>query len=318
MTTEQNDNSSEPDTKPHRREISPQQWQIFFLCLVVGIAGILYMFLSRRDLASSALLYVGIPVVLGLGLSLTPRAKSAAGMTLKGITIMLLIVAPLFQEGYICIIFASPIFYAVGLVCAWAVTRMAKPGGTHKVEAAMIVSAFALISLEGATSVTSLPRENRVTVSKVVPASLGSVRSKLSEPLSFSGTKPLFLRIFPYPVSVQGSGLQLGDTRRATFVAYKHIWWNRIEGDAVFSVSEASERKIVFTPVSDSSYVGHYLTWRGSEIDLEPVDDYHTRVTWTLSFHRKYDPSWYFGPLQRYAVRLAAEEFIDHAATPGA
>ena len=144
------------------------------------------------------------------------------------------------------------------------------------------------------------------------------MRSKLSEPLSFSGTKPLFLRIFPYPVSVQGSGLQPGDIRRATFVAYKHIWWNRIEGDAVFAVSEASERKIVFTPVSDSSYVGHYLTWKGSEIDLEPVDDHNTRVTWTLSFHRKYDPSWYFGPLQRYAVRLAAEEFIDHAATPGA
>ena len=139
MTTEQNDSPPETDTHPRRHEISPLQWQLFFLCLVVGTAGILYMFLSRRDLASSALLYVGIPVVLGLGLSLTPRANSAAGMTLKGITIMLLIVAPLFQEGYICIIFASPIFYAVGLVCAWAVTRMGKPGGTRKVEAAMIV-----------------------------------------------------------------------------------------------------------------------------------------------------------------------------------
>lgn len=318
MTTDQNDPSQETNTPHAQRELSPQQWQLFFLCLAVGTAGLLYMLLARHDLAASALLYVGIPVALALGLCLTPRAKSAMGMTFKGITIILLIVAPLFQEGYICIIFASPIFYAVGIVATWALTRLTNPNGKHKVEAAMIVTAFALISLEGTTSLTSLPRENRVTVSKVVPASLGSVRSKLSEPLSFSGPKPLFLRIFPYPVSVQGSGLQPGDTRRATFVAYKHIWWNRIEGDAVFSVSEATDRKVVFTPVRDSSYVGHYITWEGSEVDLEPLDDHHTRVTWTLSFQRKYDPSWYFGPLQRYAVRLAAEELIDHAATPGA
>ena len=43
----------------------------------------------------------------------------------------------------------------------------------------------------------------------------------------------------------------------------------------------------------------------------------HTLVTWRLSFHRKYDPYWYFGTLQRYAVGLVAEELIAHAATPG-
>jgi len=318
MTTDQNDPSPETTTNPPRREIPPQQWQLFFLCVIVGAAGFLYMLLKRNHVANSSLLYVGIPVVLGLGLSLTPRAKSAAGMTIKGITITLLIIAPLFQEGYICILFAAPIFYAVGIVCAWAVSLLTNRGGKHKVKAAMIISVFALISLEGATPATSRSRVNRVMASKVIPASRDSVRRKLSEAPSFNGVKPLFLRIFPYPVSVQGSGLQPGDTRRATFVAFKHIWWNRIEGDAVFVVSEASDRKVTFIPERDSSYVGHYITWEGSEVDLEPIDDEHTRVTWTLTFQRRYDPSWYFGPLQRYAVRLAAEELIDHAATPGA
>ena len=317
MSNDKSDeNSSEVKESGEQPRVAREQWELFFFCFVIGVSGLLYMYLQRSGQATSALLYVGIPVVLALGLSLTPRARSAIGMTIKGITITLLIVAPIFQEGYICILFAAPIFYTVGIVCAWAVSKAASRDSNHKVEAALLVTVFALISFEGTTTMTSLPRRNHVVATKVVPASLDAVRSALSEPPSFDSHKPLFLRIFPYPVSVQGSGLNLGDTRRATFVAFKHIWWSKVEGDAVFTVTEASDRKVTFTPTSDSSYVGHYIKWENSEVDLEPVDATHTRVTWSLTFHRMYDPSWYFGPLQRYAVRLAAEELIDHVATP--
>jgi hypothetical protein len=115
---------------------------------------------------------------------------------------------------------------------------------------------------------------------------------------------------------MEGKGLGVGDTRRATFVAYKHIFWNRVEGDAVFVITEATDRKVTFSLASDTSYVSHYVGWKKSQVELTPIDANHTQVTWALSFHRKYDPYWYFGTLQKYAVSLAAEELIDHAATP--
>ena len=142
------------------------------------------------------------------------------------------------------------------------------------------------------------------------------MRATLARPPVLGEDKPFFLRIFPYPVDVQGGGLGVGDTRSATFVAYKHIFWNRLEGTAVFKVVEASERKIAFELASDTSYVAHYLGWKRSEVELTPTTNGATLVTWRLSFHRQYDPYWYFGTLQKYAVGLVAEELIDHAATP--
>ena len=39
-------------------------------------------------------------------------------------------------------------------------------------------------------------------------------------------------------------------------------------------------------------------------------------MRWTLRYRRLLDPAWYFGPWERYAVRLAAGYLIDTVATP--
>jgi hypothetical protein len=297
--------------------IGPGQWKLFFTVLVIGCAGLIYWLLRRRGLDQSAALYTGLPLLLALELSLTPPDKSATGATMKGMAIALLLAAPIFQEGYICILFASPLFFAVGLIIAasidWGRKRRAKKGS---LQSAIVATAIALMAMEGVTPETSFPREHEVVVSKVVPAPMEAVRAALAQPPILGRDKPFFLRIFPYPVAVQGEGLGVGDTRSATFVAYKHIFWNRIEGTAVFKVAEASESKIAFELASDTSYVAHYLGWKRSEVELTPTANGDTIVTWRLSFHRKYDPYWYFGTLQKYAVGLVAEELIDHAVTP--
>lgn len=298
-------------------KISPSQWKLFFTILVIGSAGMAYGFLRHSRFQDSAALYVGLPLLLALGLSLTPKAKSAMGATMKGITIALLLAAPVFQEGYICILFAAPIFYLVGFLAAWGVDRARKRGdGKGKLQTALVSTVLALMALEGTSEFTSFPRDHEIVVTKTVPASLSAVREALAKPPVLGEDKPFFLNIFPYPVAMKGEGLKVGDTRRATFVAYKHIFWNRVEGDAVFTVTEATDRKITFSLANDTSYVGHYVGWKKSEVELTPVDAEHTQVTWKLSFHRKYDPYWYFGTLQKYAVGLVAEELIDHAATP--
>ena len=50
--------------------------------------------------------------------------------------------------------------------------------------------------------------------------------------------------------------------------------------------------------------------------DILVHDATHTAVVWTLHYTRGLDPEWYFGPLERYAVRLAAGYLIDNLATP--
>src|SRR5262245_13032030 len=97
-------------------KISPDQWRLFFVVLILGFAGLAYSILKGVHIEESAALYVGLPLLLALGLSLTPRCKSAKGATMKGITIALLLSALVFKEGYICILFAAPIFYGVGLI----------------------------------------------------------------------------------------------------------------------------------------------------------------------------------------------------------
>src|SRR5262249_20645738 len=115
---------------------------------------------------------------------------------------------------------------------------------------------------------------------------------------------------------ISGKAEKVGDEQRTTFVAYKHIWWTRVEGDLVLKVAAIGPDGIRFVAVSDDSYLSHYLAWQSSSVALQAVDAGHTRVTWTLTYRRILDPSWYFGPLQRYAVRLTAEELIDHVADP--
>ena len=51
------------------------------------------------------------------------------------------------------------------------------------------------------------------------------------------------------------------------------------------------------------------MTW-------QPIDAAHTEVRWTVRYRRDLDPAWYFGPAERYAMRLAASELIAQVATP--
>lgn len=306
--TEENNGSG--GTEPKRR------LHLFYAVLVLGIGGFCYVLLQRHGLNDSAALYLGVPLILALGLSLLPASKSAFGATMKGITIALLLSAFVFQEGYICILFAAPIFYAVGALVALPIDAARARKEKPTIQTAAIVSILALLSLEGTTDLTTVSRDNEVTVSKIVEAPIETVHGQLSKPPRFDGDKPAFLRIFPYPAAISGRALQVGDEERIVFVAYKHIWWTRVEGALVLKVSALGPNGIKFVATGDDSYLSHYLEWKSSEVVLEPIDAAHTRVTWILAYRRILDPSWYFGVMQRYAVRLAAEELIDNVATP--
>ena len=59
-----------------------------------------------------------------------------------------------------------------------------------------------------------------------------------------------------------------------------------------------------------------WLSWRRAEVSWREVAPGRTEVTWTLHYWRRLDPSWYFGPLERYGVGLAAGYLIETLAAP--
>jgi hypothetical protein len=69
--------------------------------------------------------------------------------------------------------------------------------------------------------------------------------------------------------------------------------------------------------VSDTSKIAHWLDWRQAEVRWTAVRPNRTRVRWTVRYTRRLDPAWYFGPWERYAVRLAAGYLVENVATPG-
>ncbi|PYV76793.1 MAG: hypothetical protein DMG96_12870 [Acidobacteria bacterium] len=103
-------------TDGERKKFDGARWMLIFLILAVSAGTVMYKLTVREHLEQTSLLFVGIPAILAIILALTPKAKTALGAILKGLTVALLLSAPLLGEGFICIVMASPIFYGVGIL----------------------------------------------------------------------------------------------------------------------------------------------------------------------------------------------------------
>src|SRR5580658_2204188 len=95
--------------------LTPSQWGLLFVIMAVTIGSVLYRVIVIGKLEQTSALFIGIPAILAIILAATPKAKSAKGGIVKGLTVALLLSGPLLGEGFICIVMASPIFYIVGI-----------------------------------------------------------------------------------------------------------------------------------------------------------------------------------------------------------
>ncbi len=296
-------------------EVSPSagngaRWNVVFIILAVSFASLLYRVVVSQKMEQTALLFIGIPTALAVLVAATPKARTVTGGILKAMTIALLMAAPLLGEGFICIIMASPLFLAVGVLIGKLIDLSQRESKGTTI--GILLLAFLPMSFEGASERFSFPREEVVTVERVVAAPAAEVERALGQPLRFEESLPAFLRLgFPRPVGDEGSGLRAGDRRTVHFAGGEGH-----PGDLVLEVAEAGPGFVRFRFVSDQSHIAHWLTWRSSEVRWSAVDATHTRVTWTLSYRRDLDPAWYFGPWERYGVGLAAGHLIRAGATP--
>jgi hypothetical protein len=306
------ENITIPNTEePRQSGTNSAQWMLAgFLATALILGALLYRWVMNGGLGHTALMFIGIPVVLAIVLALSPRPKSATGGILRGITLALLIVAPLVGEGYLCILMASPLFLGVGLVVGLIVDAERKRRPTTLSCIALVMLP---ISLEGVVPQLTHNRLQTAESTQVVDAPVREVEGALAQSPNTNAALPRFLRIgFPTPLDAHGSGLAAGDLRTIHFAGAE----GDPPGDLVMRVAASEPGHVRFETISDSSKLLQWVRWRSSDVTYTAVDAEHTRVTWRIAFERQLDPYWYFAPWEQFAVGEAAGYLITANATP--
>jgi hypothetical protein len=294
--------------KSHK--IEPAQWTVSALAIAIAAGALLYRYLTRHAYWQSSAMFIGLPTALAVLLALTPKARTVTGGIMKGITLFLLIAAPLLGEGWLCILIASPLFYLVGAIVAAVCDWHSKNRGTRL---SCVVFVLLPLSLEGVVPQLTIHRSQTVKVTKTVSASTDAVERSLAESPRVSVPVPAWIsKGFPQPLAAWGSGLTVGDRRTIHFAGAE----GDPPGDVVMRVSEHRRGYVRFETVSDSSKLTQWLKWTSGEVDWKAIDAQHTLVTWTVHFNRQLDPAWYFVPWERAAVHEAAVYLILANATP--
>jgi hypothetical protein len=299
-------------SEPHAEKPNDHaKWVAVALVVVSTAFAILYKTVDRLGFAHTSMMFVGIPAVLAILLALLPRAKSATGAIVKGITFAMLIVAPLLGEGYLCILMASPLFYVVGVIVGAVVDWNRKKRGMTLSCCALVILPLAL---EGVAPGLTFNRLETVAVARTVEATPEEVEQALARSPRIATPLPGFLSIgFPRPLAVQGEGLGVGSRRTIHFSGAE----GDPPGDLVTEVTDSYPGFVRTRTVSDSSKLTQWIRWESSEVMWRAVDATHTMVVWRIAFERQLDPAWYFIPWERFAAREAAGYMIAANATPG-
>ena len=295
---------SEPSsTSVRARSGRRARWQLVAVIVGVTMASFIYRWLNEQQLEQTSALFIGIPAALAIAVTRMGQGRSATDTALKATLLGLLIASIFLGEGLVCIVVAAPLFLAVAALIGILVDRTRR----RKRASALLMLAFLPISLEGVRPELSFERDETVVVEGVVLGDPAQVRRRLERTPEFSSPFPVFFHMgFPLPVAAWGEGLQAGSLRQVRFAGGEGK-----PGVLTLKVAGTQPRRVLFRAVSDDSHIAHWLMWTEIEVAWEGMGSGETRVRWTLQYRRDLDPAWYFGPLERYAVRLAGEYLLE-------
>ncbi|WP_018656705.1 hypothetical protein [Actinomadura flavalba] len=250
--------------------------------------------LGHSGLEQTALFYVGVPALIALTVVATARPRSPLGTITATITVGLALAGPLLGEGVVCLVMAAPLFYLCGLVVGLILNAARRRG----LSALLIVPL--LLSAEGA--VGSLPRGAEASAARTAPAGFDP-GAALAAPPEFGPIPAGMARLkFPRPVTADGSGLTPGATRHITFTPRRSLGLTaKPEPRAMdLTVLRSGPDHAVFAITRDTT-LARWL--RLTEAEFRWTGP---RLAVTLRYERTFDPSWYFGPVQRRAMTEAA------------
>lgn len=300
----------EAESRPERRA----RWALVGLILTLAAARLYYDTVAPGPFGQSAALFIGLPTVIAIGLTLSFKSKSLLAQVLAGMLLALLLAAILLPEGAICLLMAAPLFLLIAGLFAGLVELLTgrRAGGSGPRRTGIVALPFLLLSLEGMHPALSLPREAEVVVSRRLEASPEEIAQALARPPRFDRPLPAFLRLgFPRPAG-EGAWAALGPDRQRVSFAVGEMPMGQLDIARV----ETGPNLARFEILEDTTPIGRWLAWQGSEMRWRGLPDGGSEVTWTLRYERRLDPAWYFGPWERYGTRLAAGYLIDTIARP--
>ena len=306
------------------------RWALITITLALAVGAIAYHLLHGSSLHQSVVFFIGVPAVLAVILSLTPKAKSATGVIVKGITLALLLSGIVFAEGFVCILMAAPLFYLVGIVIGYPIDRVRRKRQSEGKAYSIVGVGLLLLSVEGVVPGTSFPKHEAIRVVRTVNASVGEVRHALASTPDFDKPLPFYLKLgFPRPVGATGEGLEVGDRRTIFFgdeSPMEPMGQSRHHspaseprdggGSLELEVTRSTAHSLVFRPTADTTAFTHWIGWGRSIVSWKAIDGDTTEVSWSFHYERRLSPSWYFAPWQRYAATKAVGYLIDTVATP--
>ena len=299
-----------PDHDVETGDTERARWLVVTIIVAVSVGAGLYRQLRHIGLGHTGAMFLGIPAVLAIMLAFTPKARTVTGAILKGITFALLIVAPLLGEGMVCILFAAPLFYIVGIVVGQIADHTRR---RRRATMGCVALVLLPMCLEGVVPQLTLNRSQTVSVTRIVDAPAQAVAQALEQSPRIATPLPLYLRVgFPRPLAARGEGLSVGAMRTIHFSAAEGV----PAGDLVMRVTASGAGHARFETVSDVTKLAHWITWDSSEVEWSAIDAARTRVTWRIHFERQLDPAWHFIPWERAAVHESAKYLIQANATP--
>ena len=303
------------------KEENGARFALATIIIAVAVAAVAYRAILSHGLQQTAALFVGIPALLAVAVVFGVSPKSATGVACKAVTIALLVSLLFLWEGMLCVMMSAPLFYAVAIAITWVVElfRDRDRDRIITLRSCAFLLAIVPMTLEGVTGLTTIDRDDSVTVSRIVHASPDAVRRALLEAPRFDRALPLILRAgFPSPVATRIERDASG-TRVVIQMRGGEMLLNGMEprtGDLTLRLEESAPGLVRWHAVSDTSHMTHFLSWRDIVVRYDALDANTTRVTWAIHYDRALDPAWYFGPIERYAVRRAADYLVDSVATP--
>jgi hypothetical protein len=289
-----------------------RKWSLAFFFVGLGIVTSVYSLILGRGLEQTSALFIGIPTILAAFLSFTPKSKSMTGMLLKSVTFCLLAFAIVLPEGMVCLLMAAPLFWFVAAVFGGFLDFFEHlKKGNRTVNVMILLPLFALMSTEGVWDATSFSRDERVVVEQVVPYKVGEVRKAFARPMELSKELPAFFRLgFPRAMRTSGSGLQVGAKRVILFGGGEGA-----PGELTLRVVSSDKGGVRFVKESDKSHIAHWLHWKDMSITWK-AHPKGTKIRWVQRYTRMLDPAWYFGPLERYAVKEMVQFLIRETMVP--
>jgi hypothetical protein len=295
------------------RENQRDRMVLASIIAAVAMGSLAFRLITGVGLQQSAALFIGIPTLLAIAAVFSPTPRSAVGVACKSVTVGLLVSLILLGEGVLCVAMSAPLFYFVAVLIGKGLDD-GRAGRNH-MHSWIALMAMLPMSMEGVTPLTTIARTTTVSETRIVQTPAADIAAAIVSEPRFDRALPRYLSMgFPRPTSTHYDGHRWVIRMRGG-----EMRLNGMEpraGDLILDRDGEGPGFISWKATSDDSHMRHFLTWESSRVEWTAIDAQTTRVTWTLTYRRDLDPAWYFGPMERYAVHLAAGYLIDAVATP--